>query len=37
MVLPTVPMTELNNIFPRGTTTMVLPSGLNYMRKTPQP
>lgn len=37
MVLPTVKDEEINDKFPKGITLVVLNSGKNYMRKTPQP
>jgi len=37
MVLPTIPDDQVKEIFPNGITTVQLPSGLNYLRTTPQP
>ncbi|GLV41482.1 Peroxiredoxin 6005 [Carabus blaptoides fortunei] len=37
MVLPTVKDEEINDKFPKGITLVILSSGKNYMRKTPQP
>ncbi|XP_077292482.1 peroxiredoxin-6-like [Arctopsyche grandis] len=37
MILPVVTNLQLNKMFPRGTTSVAVPSGLPYMRKTPHP
>ncbi|XP_053624339.1 peroxiredoxin-6 [Plodia interpunctella] len=37
MVLPTIPEDQVPKIFPQGVTVVPLPSGKNYLRKTPCP
>ncbi|KAI8430679.1 hypothetical protein MSG28_000874 [Choristoneura fumiferana] len=37
MVLPTVPEDQVSKVFPSGVTVVKLPSGKNYLRKTPCP
>ncbi|XP_047543620.1 peroxiredoxin-6 [Vanessa atalanta] len=37
MVLPTVPEDQIGKMFPQGITVVPLPSGKNYLRKTPCP
>ncbi|XP_055387001.1 peroxiredoxin-6 isoform X2 [Condylostylus longicornis] len=37
MVLPTIRESDIPNLFPRGITTVEVPSGKRYIRRTPQP
>lgn len=37
MVLPTIPETDIPNLFPKGVERVEVPSGKMYLRKTPEP